>query len=52
MKTYKNSREIGRIMGCIETLTLVPTSRGGGGTSLQEANGDVLLDGVTFSPLD
>ena len=25
---------------------------GGGGTSLQEANGDVTLDGVAFSPLD
>ena len=27
-------------------------SRGGGGTPLQEANGDVPLDGVAFSRLE
>ena len=31
---------------------VIMTSTRGGGTSLQEANGDVPLDGVAFSRLD
>ena len=32
--------------------SLLSKTRGGGATSLQEANGDVPLDGVAFSRLD
>ena len=36
----------------MNTLPIHLSPPGGGGTPLQEANGDVPLDGVTFSRLD
>ena len=40
--------------GCLHggRKILVPGRPGGGGTPLQEANGDVPLDGVAFSQLE